>query len=107
MTRRSLGGAIAGLCVVAVAGIMFGNLLAQGRGHVFTEWSAAMNVERDVPGTDPALNTSANDGCPTLARDGRTMFIASNRTGTLGGQDIWIVRRDGQDDPWGEPTNVG
>jgi Tol biopolymer transport system component len=66
-----------------------------------------MNVERDVPGTDPALNTSANDGCPTLAPDGRTMFIASNRTGTLGGQDIWIVRRDSPDAPWGEPTNAG
>jgi hypothetical protein len=81
-------------------------LLAQGRGHEFTEWSMAVNVET-IPGTDSSLNTAFNDGCPTLAPDDRTLFMASNRPGGFGGQDIWIARREGPEDPWGAPENVG
>lgn len=81
-------------------------LMAQGRGHEFTAWSAAVNVET-LPGTDSSLNTAFNDGCPTLAPDDRTLFMASNRPGGLGGQDIWIATRETPDDPWGAPQNVG
>ena len=81
-------------------------LFAQGRGHQFTEWTAAVNVQ-SIPGTDPTLNTPSNDGCPTLAPDGTTLFMASNRPGGLGGQDIWVATRESPEEPWGAPQNVG
>jgi Tol biopolymer transport system component len=81
-------------------------VLAQGRGHEFTAWSPAVNLE-SIPGSDISLNTAFNDGCPTLAPDGRTLFMASNRAGGFGGQDIWIARREGPDDGWSAPENVG
>lgn len=85
---------VAGLATLAAAGTEFG------------PWSAAVNVQ-SIPGTDPALNTSSVDGCPTPSRDGRTLYMASNRPGGEGGLDIWMATRDSQDAPWGEPINVG
>ena len=94
--------------VLATAASLGSNarLDAQGRGHEFSGWSTAMSLEA-VPGTDTSLNTEFNDGCPTLAPDGMTLFMASNRSGGLGGQDIWIARRESPNDPWGAPANVG
>jgi Tol biopolymer transport system component len=83
-----------------------GTVFAQGQGGVFTSWSPAINVQ-SIPGTDPELNTASNDGCPTLASDGRTLFMASNRPGGLGGQDIWMATRESPDAPWGAPVNLG
>jgi len=48
-----------------------------------------------------------NDGCPIEAPNGRSLFIASNRTGTLGGNDIWVATRPNEDAPWSEPANLG
>jgi hypothetical protein len=72
----------------------------------FSEWSPATRVE-DQAGTDPAFNGSALDGCPFISRDERTFYMASNRTGGVGGIDIWVARRDSPDDPWGAPENLG
>jgi Tol biopolymer transport system component len=69
-------------------------------------WTAPVHLE-DLPGTDPAVNTPDNEGCPTISRDGKRLFFASNRPGGLGGLDIWLSRRAHKDDPWGEPVNVG
>jgi Tol biopolymer transport system component len=65
-----------------------------------------MRVE-DLAGTDPSFNTSSLDGCPFIARDGKTFFMASDRPGGLGGIDIWVSTRAGTSDAWGPPVNVG
>ena len=72
----------------------------------FSEWSAPVKAE-SIPGTSPELNTPFNDGCPIQSPNGQSLFIASNRPGTLGGQDIWVADREGQDGPWGTPVNLG
>ena len=76
----------------------------------FGPWGAAIDLE-SIPGTNPNLNTSANDGCPYQSPDGLTLYMASNRAGSLGTaplpNDIWIARRASTDDPWGEPENLG
>jgi hypothetical protein len=72
----------------------------------FGSWSRAVNVQ-SIPGTDPDFNTAFNDGCPALAHDDRTIFMASNRPGGMGGQDIWVATRESKDAPWGAPVNVG
>jgi Tol biopolymer transport system component len=41
----------------------------------------------------PPLNTEFDDVHPELSQDGRTLFFASNRTGSLGGLDLWMTTR--------------
>jgi hypothetical protein len=89
--------------VGAVALVSLGGAAA---GNEFGPWSAAVNID-SFPGTDPAFNTQFLDGCPTLARDGRTFYMASNRPGGEGGLDIWVATRERDDALWGEPVNLG
>ena len=49
----------------------------------------------------------ANDIQPNVRKDGREVVFSSNRTGTLGGQDVWVATRDRFGDPWSVPVNVG
>jgi hypothetical protein len=53
------------------------------------------------------INTAAGEGCPIESPDGRSLFIASNRPGTLGGNDIWMSTRASEKDAWSEPVNLG
>jgi hypothetical protein len=65
----------------------------------FSGWTLAV-VEADV-------NSPFGDGCPIEAPDGLHLYLASNRPGTLGGNDIWVAARASEDAPWGEPQNLG
>lgn len=111
MTNRqsALSGVVAvatALTAIALATPGSGAFSAAVAVNEFGPWSAAVNIQ-SIPGTDPAFNTEYLDGCPTLARDGRTFYIASNRPGGEGGLDIWVATRESVDAPWGEPVNVG
>ena len=72
----------------------------------FSTWAAAIAVEQ-VAGTHPELNTAALEGCPFIAPDGKTLFMASNRPGGLGGIDIWVSTRTTTSGAWGRPVNAG
>jgi hypothetical protein len=52
-------------------------------------------------------DATANDIQPNMRKDGREVVFSSNRTGTLGAQDIWISTRESIDDPWSAPVNLG
>lgn len=43
---------------------------------------------------------------PSISKDGKTLYFSSDRTGTMGGQDIWKVEVKG-DNSYGEPVNLG
>ena len=72
----------------------------------FTDWGPPVNAE-SIAGTSSELNTPFNDGCPYQSPDGLTLYMASNRPGGLGGQDIWVAHRSNEDDAWGAPENLG
>jgi WD40-like Beta Propeller Repeat len=56
----------------------------------------------------PELNDgAANDIQPSVRKDGLEVVFSSNRTGTLGGQDVWSATRESLEDPWSPPVNVG
>ncbi len=72
----------------------------------FGGWSTARSAET-FEGADPALNTSALEGCAAISRNDRDLYFASDRPGGLGGIDIWVSRRERSDDPWGQPEHLG
>jgi hypothetical protein len=73
----------------------------------FSDWAQAMNIETFDPGAHERFNTPGLEGCPFIARDGKSFFMASDRPGGEGGIDIWMSTRDHVRDAWGEPVNVG
>jgi hypothetical protein len=79
---------------------------AFAQARAYSSWAPAINAER-IPGTAPTFNTAAFEGCPFIAPDGKTFYMASNRAGGLGGLDIWVSTRASTDDPWRAPVNVG
>lgn len=52
-----------------------------------------------------ALNTAYWESHPSLSADGRTLYFVSDRPGGLGGQDIYVATRIG--DNWTAPQNLG
>jgi len=42
---------------------------------------------------------------PCLSADGTFMVFSSDRSGTTGGLDLWIVRKEGEE--WSKPENLG
>jgi hypothetical protein len=61
------------------------DLYVSTRRSVHEPWSTPVSL-----GT---LNSTANDGQPTLSFDGRTVVFFSNRLGGLGGNDLWLSTR--------------
>jgi hypothetical protein len=61
--------------------------------------TATLVAEVSVPGF--------GDGCPIESADGLSLFIASNRPGTLGANDIWAADRTIIGAPFSAPRNLG
>ena len=53
------------------------------------------------------LSSPFVDNAPAIRRDGLELFLGSNRSGTLGGQDIWVATRASTSDRWSTPVNLG
>ena len=71
--------------------------------------SERRNGARFGPATPVAElnNATANDIQPNVSANGLEVVFSSNRSGTLGGQDIWAATRAGVGAPWSEPVNLG
>jgi hypothetical protein len=71
--------------------------------------SERQNGARFGPATAVAeLNDAgANDIQPNVRADGLEVVFSSNRTGTLGAQDIWVATRITAAASWSAPVNVG
>lgn len=65
-----------------------------------SDWSAPANL-------GSAINTSATEVQPTLSPDDLSLYFTSDRTGGLGGEDIWVSHRACGDCPWGTPVDLG
>jgi len=54
----------------------------------------------------PFNNKDYSTGNPSISKDGRVLYFASNRPGSMGGTDIWKVAID-ENGGYGEPQNLG
>lgn len=52
------------------------------------------------------LNSTAAETTPEVSADGLTIYFASARTPTLGGNDIWMATRASRLDAWNTPVHV-
>jgi hypothetical protein len=55
----------------------------------------------------PAVNTPFNENAPTVSKDRRSLYFASNRPGQLGGNDLYVSRWDEVTGWWGPAFNLG
>ena len=55
----------------------------------------------------PKLSSAQGDQRPSVRFDGLEMFLASDRAGSLGLNDLWVSTRESVLDNWGTPTNLG
>jgi hypothetical protein len=53
------------------------------------------------------LNSVFGDFRPSVRRNGLEIVFDSNRSDTLGGQDLYSATRASIDDPWSTPVNLG
>ena len=76
-------------------------------GDIFV--SERQNGARFGPATAVAelSDTAANDIQPNVRADGLEVVFSSNRSGTLGGQDVWSATRSSVDGSWSAPVNLG
>jgi Tol biopolymer transport system component len=80
----------------------------RGPSNVATDIFAAA-IKRSGETSGPAvpvleLNSPAADGHPTVRKDGREVFIHSNRSGV--NFDIYVATRRSVHDPWSSPVRV-
>ena len=52
------------------------------------------------------LSTSSRDTRTAISRDGREIYISSERPGGAGSSDLWVSVRKNTESAWGLPTNV-
>jgi hypothetical protein len=52
-------------------------------------------------------DAAANDIQPNVRADGLEVVFSSNRSGTLGAQDVWVSTRGTVSDAWSAPVNLG
>ncbi|MBI3933566.1 MAG: hypothetical protein HY316_02670 [Acidobacteria bacterium] len=55
----------------------------------------------------PELSSAVGDNFPAPRNDGLELYLASNRAGTLGGNDVWVSTRPSTSAPWSTPVNLG
>src|SRR2546421_8826837 len=63
-------------------------------------WPAPINL-------GSAINATASDQGPAISPDGLSLYFTSNRTGGLGGFDMYVSQRASVDGLWGSPVNLG
>jgi hypothetical protein len=66
----------------------------------YSAWTAPVNVGAPV-------NSTFADAGAAISKDGLSLYLHSERTGTLGATDLWVSQRASEDEPWGVPVNLG
>jgi hypothetical protein len=69
-------------------------------GPEWSEWSEPVSL-------GPVVNSASRELGPELSPDGLSLYFGSDRSGGLGGFDLWVSKRDCRDCSWGIPENLG
>src|SRR5262245_53510235 len=99
-SKRSFWAVTLGFAVLAILWVLIGMPSLMTAQPIYSEWSTPVNL-------GPIVNSTANDAGPFLSKDRLRLYFASNRSGSRGGSDLWVSRRNSVDEAWGQPTNLG
>ena len=55
----------------------------------------------------PTVNTPYVEFPSCISADGLELYFSSNRPGSLGGRDLWVMTRTTREDDWEPPVNLG
>lgn len=73
------------------------------RGHGpggVADWEPPLNL-------GPEVNSAFEDLAPHLSSDGLSLYFASTRPESAGGEDLWVARRAHRRDAWAPAVNLG
>jgi hypothetical protein len=92
--------------------IYFGSNRPGGIGgfDVYETWTTDEDLESAVWGPGvlvPELSSPKRDTRTFVRRDGREVFITTDRDLGVGGLDIWVATREDSSDFWSTPVNPG
>lgn len=73
---------------------------------IYLATRTAIGQPWSVPAVVTELSSVANETTPEVSYDGLTMYLASDRIGTFGNDDIWVSTRALRTDAWGAPVHV-
>ena len=77
-----------------------GDIWMTTRPTVSDAWGSPVKLEAPI-------NTETLDYWPHTTTDGLALLFSSDREGSYGSADIWIVTRPSVSDPWSAPINLG
>lgn len=66
-----------------------------------------LDSEFSTPQPLAGVNSPTNEAALHLSGDGLTIYLSSDRAGTLGGLDLWVSTRASVDDPFSTPESLG
>lgn len=87
------------MCLALLSGLL-GLSVYLAAAPKYSDWSPPVNL-------GPVVNSGAEDFAPHISTNGLSLYFASTRPGGFGGEDLWVSKRAGSDDPWGQPVNLG
>jgi Tol biopolymer transport system component len=75
----------------------------------FDIWASSMNADGtfDPPINAFEVNSPVRDTRTAIRRGGQELIFTSNRSGGIGGLDLWVATRDEQSVVWSLPVNLG
>jgi hypothetical protein len=77
-----------------------GDIWVTTRSSIEANWSKPVNL-------GPNVNSPREELSCCISPDDTELFISSNRSGGMGGYDLYVARRDTTDQPWSAPVNLG
>jgi Tol biopolymer transport system component len=77
-----------------------------GLADIWTSTRASTTATWSVPSPVVQLNSVMTENHPHVSLDGLSMYLASDRVGTVGGLDIWFSTRATREAPWTAPVRV-
>jgi hypothetical protein len=75
-------------------------------GRVWTSRRSQVTDPWPAPTLVPELSVDGDEGGCALSPNGLVFYLSSERTGGVGGLDVYRSSRPDRDTPWGEPTLV-
>ncbi len=77
-----------------------------GTGDLWFARRAEATLPFDAPAPIAELNTDGFETSAAISTDGLTLWFGSDRSGSMGGIDVWASTRPSRASPWTAPVNV-